>query len=169
MLMLFKCIPEEVITMIEVPTSPGKSASSITSEKQLDAVNDPLAAMTLICVQSVATASMSCHMDPITTVAESLTAPSKDSTSNQISPAKDDEIEAAKKGWKHKSNTTSIMKQPFQKTYEGQCSLKTRPDLDVFRNHEYIMEKSNNPCTYHVPSTWPKSNRTKNYIHQTEP
>ncbi|CAL2048294.1 unnamed protein product [Caenorhabditis brenneri] len=46
---------------------------------------------------AVATFPMACHMDPITTVAESLAAALKDTTSNQSSPAKDDKIEAARK------------------------------------------------------------------------
>ncbi|CAL2048582.1 unnamed protein product [Caenorhabditis brenneri] len=116
---LIKSIPEEVITMIEVPISPEKSESSITSEKRLDAVNDPLVRVTPIveCVQTVATPSMSCHMDPITTVAGSSAAPSKDSTSNQISPAKDDEIEAARKRMEaFLAKKGDLVKKPFAVT-----------------------------------------------------
>ncbi|EGT43270.1 hypothetical protein CAEBREN_16654 [Caenorhabditis brenneri] len=116
---LIKSIPEEVITMIEVPISPEKSESSITSEKRLDAVNDPLARVTPIveCVQTVATPSMSCHMDPITTVAGSSAAPSKDSTSNQISPAKDDVIEAARKRMEaFLAKKGDLVKKPFAVT-----------------------------------------------------
>ncbi|CAL2047948.1 unnamed protein product [Caenorhabditis brenneri] len=70
--------------MIEMPISLEKSESSITSEKQQD-------------IDAVATSPMACHMDSINTVAENLAAASKDTTSNQISSAKDDEIEAARK------------------------------------------------------------------------
>ncbi|CAL2048580.1 unnamed protein product, partial [Caenorhabditis brenneri] len=116
---LIKSIPEEVITMIEVPISPEKSESSITSEKQLDVVNDPLAAMTPIvgCVEPVATPPMVCHMNPITTVAKSLAAPSKYTTSNQISPAKDDEIEAARKRMEaFLAKKGDLVKKPFAVT-----------------------------------------------------
>ncbi|EGT56880.1 hypothetical protein CAEBREN_01145 [Caenorhabditis brenneri] len=77
---------KEIITMIEVPISPEKSESSITPEKQLDVVNDSLARMTPIfgCFQTVATPTIGCRMNSITTVPESLAAPSKDTTSNEI-------------------------------------------------------------------------------------
>ncbi|CAL2047940.1 unnamed protein product [Caenorhabditis brenneri] len=52
--------------------------------------------MTPICHQAAATSPVSCHTDPITIATESLVAPSKDTTFNQISPAKEDEIKAAR-------------------------------------------------------------------------
>ncbi|CAL2048594.1 unnamed protein product [Caenorhabditis brenneri] len=52
--------------------------------------------MAPICDKAASTSPMVCHMDPITIVAESLTAPSKDTTSNLISPAKEDQIKAAR-------------------------------------------------------------------------